>query len=301
MGLAEVSLAMAKPTLRALVVSTGVLTGCTHVVVQTDISYDERYSQAVLDVYTPPPAGLPRPAVVTIHGGGWRDGIYRDSMAASAERLARAGYVAINIEYRLVPNGGEFPHAVQDCFCALAWVRAHAAELGIDPARVAGLGYSAGGHLVSMLGTAATDPVVQPDCAAGPAAPFDAVVAGAGPQDLNLLGEADAVIEFMGGTKLEVPERYVQASPISHVAAGAPPFLFIHGTSDRFVELEHAHRMQAALGEVGTKSRLLEIPGGGHLWNDAGGDWESPLVSTSTPDAQAAIIDFLDDTIGSVP
>ncbi len=293
---------MRESTRRLLPLWTAVLTGCTDVVVQHDISYDDRHAVAVLDVYAPPPAGVPRPAVVTIHGGGWHDGIYRDSMADPAMRLAEAGYVAINIEYRLVPGGGEFPHAVQDCFCALAWVRAHAGELGIDPDRVAGLGYSAGGHLVSMLGVAADEPVVAPDCAAGPAAPFDAVISGAGPEDMTQLLEAGAVVSFMGGTADEVPERYRQASPLTHVKPGAPPFLFIHGENDWFVDIDTNTRpMLRALGAVGTEARLLEIPGGGHIWNDTGGDWALPLTSIATPDAQVAIIDFLDDTIGPVP
>ena len=118
---------------RTLVVWTVVLAGCSSVVEQTDISYDGRFANDVLDIYSPPPASTPRPAVLVIHGGGWTEGVSRSSMAAHAERLADAGYVTINIEYRLVPNGGQFPNDVQDCYCALAYVRGHAIELGIDP------------------------------------------------------------------------------------------------------------------------------------------------------------------------
>ena len=275
-----------------------VLTGCTDVVEQSNIAYDERYSVDVLDVYTPPPTGMPRPAVLVIHGGGWTEGIYRSSTAAYAERLADAGYVTVNIEYRLTPHGGQFPGAVQDSFCALAWLRGHAQELDVDPARIAGLGYSAGGHLVSMLGTAATDPGVAPDCAAGPAAPLNAVVSGAGPQDMTLLTEASAVTDFLGGTKDQVPEVYAEASPITHVAAGDPPFLLVAGDNDYFVNIDHAHHMQHALQGVGVEARLFEIPGGGHIWNNADGQWELPLTSIDTPEAQAAIVDFLDHTIG---
>lgn len=201
-----------------------------------------------------------------------------------------------------MPGGGEFPHAVQDCFCALAWLRAHASELDIAPDRIAGLGYSAGGHLVSMLGTAASAAVVAPDCEGAAAAPLDAVVSGAGPQDMMKLVQADAVIQFMGGTKDSVPERYLDASPLSYVAPGAPPFLLVHGNADYFVNIDdHARPMQDALRAVGTSVRLFEIPGGGHIWNNAGGDWELPLTSLDTPEAQIAVVDFLDHTIGPVP
>jgi len=290
------------PTRLVLLVWTAVLTACSSIVVQTDVSYDARYSATVLDVYMPPPSDAPRPAVLIVHGGGWHDGIFRSSMEDHARRLAEAGYVTVNIEYRLVPGGGEFPHAVQDCFCALAWLRGHASELNVAPDRIAGLGYSAGGHLVSMLGTAASAEVVAPDCEAGPAAPLNAVVSGAGPQDMTKLAQADAVIQFMGGTSAAMPERYLDASPLSYVAPGAPPFLFIHGNADYFVNIDdHSRRMQDALRAVGASAKLVEIPGGGHIWNNAAGDWELPLTSLDTPEAQIALVDFLDHAIGPVP
>jgi acetyl esterase/lipase len=281
-----------------------VLASCNNVVVQTDISYDDRYATNVLDVYMPPPAGAPRPAVLLIHGGGWTEGIHRTTMAHHALRLAEAGYVTINIDYRLTPNGGQFPHAVQDCLCALSYVRGHAVELGLDPTRIAGLGYSAGGHLISMLGTAADDPIVAPDCAAGPTGPLAAVVAGAGPQDMAAMPQAGVVISFVGATLAERPELYAQASPITHVGPGAPPFLFVHGDNDWFVDIDKQTRpMKRALDDAGTETRLIEIPGGGHIWNRGanGADWEVPLTSIDTPEAQAALIDFLDHTIGPPP
>jgi len=287
--------------MRVLGVWTAVLAGCTDVVVESDVSYDDRCAVAKLDVYHPPHANVPRPAVIVIHGGGWHDGIERASISDAAERLAEAGYVAFNISYRLVPSGGEFPHAVQDCLCALAFVRAHAADYDIDPARIGAIGYSAGGHLVSMLGVAATEPAVQPDCAAGSTGPVAAVVSGAGPEDMSLLQQVSVVTDFMGGTKEAVPDRYTQASPLAHVAPGAPPYLFLHGDSDWFVSIEHAHRMRVALDDVGTETRLLEIPGGGHIWNrGASGTWDFE-TSMDTPEAWAATIDFFDHTIGPTP
>ena len=270
---------------------------------QSDISYDDRFPSNVLDLYMPPPATTPRPAVLLIHGGGWHEGINRDSMAAHAARLADAGYVTINIDYRLTPNGGQFPHEVQDCYCALAYVRGHATELNVDPDRIAGLGYSAGGHLVSMLGTD-RDAIVQPDCAAGPTGPLNAVVAGAGPQDMAAMPEVSVVIDFVGGTKAAAPELYAQASPLTHAAPDSPPFLFIHGDDDWFVDIDAQERpMKRALDAMGVETRLLEVPGGGHIFNRGadGTAWELPLTSIDTPESQAAMIDFLDTTIGPPP
>src|SRR5688572_22058173 len=165
---------------------TAVLGGCADVVVESNIAYDERFAVAKLDVYSPPQRETPRPAVLVIHGGGWREDSDRGFMAKHAERFALAGYVAFNIEYRGTPGDGAFPGAVQDVVCALAFVRANADRFGIDPARIASYGYSAGGHLAQMLGVAASSPVVAPDCAAATelVAPVNAVVNGAGPTDM---------------------------------------------------------------------------------------------------------------------
>lgn len=290
--------------MRYLAIAACAAAACTGPRVTHDVAYDDRYGDATtMDVYEPPDdAPSPRPAVLVIHGGAWRTPIKRSSMAADAERLAEAGYVAFNIDYRLVPDGGEFPNDVQDCLCALAYVRAHASDWNIDPARIAGMGYSAGGHLGSLLTVAADDPVIAPDCAAGTTGSLVAMVSGAGPQDMRLFPEASAVTEYMGGTQAQVPARYVEASPITHVVAGAPPFLMIHGTGDLVVDIEHSRAMRAALRAVGTDARLLEIPGGGHVFNrDVDGGDYSLGTSTGSPEAWAAIIDFLDRTIGPPP
>ena len=282
---------------------TVVLTACGDVTETDSVSYDPRFDSNVFDLYQPPPASTPRPAVLVIHGGGWTEGIYRSSMASHAQRFADAGYVTVNIEYRLTPDGGQYPHAVQDCYCALAYMRNHAAELRIDPTRIAGLGYSAGGHLVSMLGVD-TDADVQPDCAEGTTTPLNAVVAGSGVEDMAALPGVWSVTEFMGGSVSDVPDRYHAASPLSHVTAGAPPYLFVHGDDDWFVNFEAQEQpMQAALDAVDTPTHLLRIPGGGHILNRGvdGGSWELPLTEIDTPEAQIAIIDFLDHTIGPPP
>lgn len=274
--------------------------GCAEPELIAGISYDDRHAATTADVYLPagpPPAGG-WPAVLVIHGGGWRS-LDRGTMAASAERLARGGYAAINIDYRLVP-AGRYPAIVQDCLCALAYTRAHAAAWGIDPARIATYGYSAGGHLASMLGVAATAPTHQPDCAAGTTYPPAAVISGAGPQDLWLYPEVDAVVDLVGGGKDEVGAVWDAASPITHVAAGAPPFLFLHGDADWLVDLEHSERMAERLRSVGTPAQVLAIPGGGHVVNReaAAGRYDLVVTSADTAEAWLATFDFLDRTLG---
>jgi acetyl esterase/lipase len=278
---------------------TGVLGGCTDVEIEHGISYDDRFAVAKLDVYSPPHRDAPRPAVIVIHGGGWREDSDRGFMGKHSERFAQAGYVAFNIEYRGTPGDGAFPGAVQDVICALAWVRANAATYNVDPDRIASYGYSAGGHLASMLGVAAGVASVQPDCAAGATGPVAAVVSGAGPQDMLLFPEVTELTDFLGGGKDEARATWIEASPLTHVAAGAPPFLMITGDNDWFVDIEHSRKMKRALEGVGTTGKLFVIPGGGHLFNrsPSGASWDF-AISLDTPEAWAATIDFLDRTIG---
>lgn len=297
-----------------LILWTQVGTGCGDIEKIVGVSYDDRFERTQMDVYLPGPVEEAPvggwPAVLAIHGGGWRN-FDRSSMAAASERLAGAGYAVVNIDYRLVP-AGQYPAAVQDSLCALAYARAHAAEWGVDPARIATYGYSAGGHLASMVGVASAGELHQPDCAAavaaGGVAPPAAVVSGAGPEDLWLFPEVAAVVEFVGGRKADVPELWDAASPITYVrdaAGGAgdgafPPFLFVHGEEDWFAGIEHSLEMREALVAAGGQAELFSIPGGGHLINrdTAAGQYDVIVTSTDTPESWIAVVDFLDRTIG---
>lgn len=290
-------------------------TACADVTVESDLAYDERFTSTRLDVHAPPVSDVPRPAVIVVHGGGWAAGVggERNVMAPHADRLAAAGFVAFNLSYRLTRQDGDeegvFPRPVQDVICALAWVRVHADEFNVDPDRIASYGYSAGGHLASLLGVATAGDAVAPDCAAASEAPnvdgvqpVRAVMSGAGVQDMRELPAVRQVTDFLGGDCDEVPDVCVAASPIEYVEPGAPPFLFIHGNEDLFVGFDHSKRMREALRAVGTEARLLEVPGGGHLSNQtaAGDVWDLGL-SIDTPAAWQATIDFFDHTIGPVP
>lgn len=288
----------------------GASAGCHDIVVETDITYDERFASTRMDMYAPAGSSDTRPAVIVLHGGAWSsryDFLERDGTEDHARRLAAAGFVTFNVDYRLTGRSGDedgvFPHAVQDVLCALAYVRLHADEYGIDPERIASYGYSAGGHLASMLGVATRAPAVTPDCAAaeGDIEPVRAVVSGAGPQLMSGLSTAgDFVSDFIGGSCDDLPEVCADASPISYVNPGAPPYLFIHGEDDWFVDFSQSVDMRDALSDVATDSRILKIPGGGHVWNHtASGDEWDLVLAVDSPAAFAATIDFLDHTIGA--
>jgi acetyl esterase/lipase len=263
------------------------------------VSYDGRHATTVLDVYLPDDGATGRPAVLAIHGGAWKGGS-RAHHADHARRLAASGYVAISIDYRL---SGEaiFPAPVQDAWCALAFVRAQASAWGIDPARIAVTGYSAGGHLASLLGVGADVAELAPDCAAGPTGRPAAVISGAGPQDLRgAYGTAPAIVELLGGGEAEHPERFATASPITHAGADAAPFLFIHGSDDWFVPLAQSRAMRDALRGHGVDARLLELRGVGHLVGVGGdgGRQELGVLAVDEPEAWIATMAFLADTVG---
>jgi acetyl esterase/lipase len=263
-----------------------------------DVSYDDRFGDStVMDIYLPDEDGGPRPGIMFIHGGGWVWGS-KDHYTDAAKRMAESGFVAATIEYRLVPEG-TFPRAVQDCLCALSWLRGHADELHLDPERVAVMGYSAGGHLTSLIGVAAEHPDFHPDCAAGPTGPPQALIPGAGPQDLRG-ADHDVIEDFLGGTPEEVPELYALASPITHVGPNEPPFLLFHGDADSLVPIEQSRAMRTALVEAGNHAELLELGGVGHLFT-AGADLGSAQLVPERPEVWLAVGDFLHETIGAPP
>jgi acetyl esterase/lipase len=241
----------------------------------TDVPYVERGGRALrLDVAWPE-GGAPAPLVVLLHGGGWSAGS-RASLHDEMRAWARRGYAAATVEYRLTQAPRDvFPAAPADVACAVRFLRARAASYGIDPARVAAAGFSAGAHLASLLGTAAGAADIEAACgdAAVDAASarLQAVVSYAGPQDLRVNGpytqeQAQLVTNFLGAFPGDAPQRAALASPITHVSAGDPPFLLVHGARDALVPVEHSRRMAGALQRVGTPATLLELRGLGHAF-----------------------------------
>jgi acetyl esterase/lipase len=262
-----------------------------------DVAYDDRFGDATtMDVFLPSDAPPRSPAILMIHGGAWRagsKGAYRDA----AIRMARSGWVAATINYRL-GSAGVYPRAVQDAVCALSFLRANADEYGIDPNRVAVTGYSAGGHLASLLGVAADAPEHVPDCDAGATGLPNAVVSSAGPQDLRGR-DHEWVRDFLGGSEDDVPERYAAASPIFHVAPNKPPLLMITGGADWLIDTDALEEMRSSMREAGNDAELLLTNGGGHLLNpDENIGAINVEVADMTPEGWTAMSEFLDRTIG---
>jgi acetyl esterase/lipase len=222
-----------------------------------------------LDIYQPDPLpAQPLPIVVYIHGGGWQYGSKaegEDMLGA----LARQGYLGFSVDYRLSQEV-VWPGQLHDCKAALRWVRANAARYGGDPARIGLMGASAGGQLAAMLGLTPGDTTLSGSLSpAGADEPVQAVCDWFGPADLTsdtALGEQllPLVSGLLGGPPSMWPEKALQASPLSHVDAGDPPFLIIHGDADDVVPVEQSRALSAALKAAGVSCDYIEVPGGGH-------------------------------------
>ena len=228
----------------------------------------------LMDVYYPEnPNGY---GIVFISGSGWTRELGLDATPLKesgqeeiyAVPLAAAGYTVFGINHRASPRF-RHPAHLEDAQRAVRFVRHHADEFGIDPDRIGAMGGSSGGHLVSMLG------VLDGKSGGEDASPVNresakvqAVVARAAPTDLTLSssGSVHPLFGFRRSARKDSVEsqRFVAASPVTHVTADDPPVLLIHGDADDVVSYENAEVMQAALEKAGVPVDLLRIPGAGH-------------------------------------
>jgi alpha-L-fucosidase 2 len=238
-----------------------------------------------LDAEIPPGAG-PFPAVIIVHGGAWVSGDRRYSVQPLFHPLANAGFAWFSISYRLASNVEVFGDAVHDVEQAVRYVRAHAAEYHVDAGRIALVGESAGAQLAAMaaLGPEGRD--------------VKAVVSLYGPTDLVTLARTstqipESIRRSVAGTPFEslLLGGLAQWSPINHVAAGMPPFLLIHGTSDSLVPFEQSVSLCDKARQAGGSCEVYPVNGGGHglRW------WEADHLTAY----KRHMVDWLERELGS--
>ena len=231
-------------------------------VVYRDVPGDRQ----TLDLYIPagpaPQGG--RAVIVAIHGGGWRR-FSKEQYEPTVAPLATMGFIVAVPDYRLSrPGVPTWPTNLDEVGDAVRWVRTHASDLGADPNQIAAMGASAGGHLAAMLGT---DP--EASTASTTSAQVEAVVDFYGPTDLAALdatspAASPAIRQYLGTTPRQAPALYADASPATHVSAGAPPFLIVQGSADHLVPPAQSQELAARLTAVGVPNRLVIVPGAGH-------------------------------------
>lgn len=203
-----------------------------------------------LDLYRP--LGDKLPVVVFVHGGGWKAG-FRAEFVPMALRLAQHGYAAVTVSYRL-SGEARYPAAVQDVQAAVGWVRAHAAEYGLDAQRIALAGGSAGGQIASLAGV--TGEGVKAVINIDGLSDFTTPLALRHEDDPNK--NPSAAGAWFGGRYADQTALWQQASPIRHVHAAMPAMLFIGSGQPRFSA--GRDEMMAKMAAAGVASDKVILP-----------------------------------------
>jgi len=212
-----------------------------------------------MDVYFPQSGGS-WPALVYVHGGSWMGGDKSEALSF-ADRMNAQGYLIVSINYRLPPSG-RFPAMIEDVKCAIRFLRANAAQYNLDANRIAAVGTSAGGHLVSLLGTTDANAGWDVGEYLDQSSRVQAVIAIAPVTDLTQKFP-DLDIEAMRNVGFN-EDNIVQASPVTYVTPDDPPFLLIHGDQDEVVPLEQSQLMYDLLVEMSVPAQLIIIKNAGH-------------------------------------
>jgi acetyl esterase/lipase len=272
-----------------------------------DLTYAEVGGQPLqLDLYLPASGSVPRPLLVWIHGGGWSGGS-RFPAPAHALQMRERGFAVASISYRLSGQsalwGGEpvaFPAQIHDAKAAIRWLRAHAAEYSIDPARIAVWGSSAGGHLAALVGTSGNDPELEGSVGVdlGQSSAVQIAVDYYGPIDLFEMnadvttppgsiidhdaanspesrligfsqpGQGIGVLRANIGNPLapfpELVTKVLHANPQTWADIDDPPFMIVHGTADSSVPYAQSQRLLNSLIGLGHAPLFLPVPDGGH-------------------------------------
>jgi len=222
-----------------------------------------------LDLYLPA-TGTNLPLIVWIHGGGWMEG---SKERPPGLKFLTHGFALASVNYRLSLDA-IFPAQLIDCKSAIRWLRAHAAENGIDPNRIGVWGASAGGHLVALLGTTGDVKEFDQGENLNVSSRVQAVCDWFGPTDLTKImktpedvkndGPDSPTSRLLGGPIAQNIEKAQRANPIRYITKDDPPFLIMHGDSDPLVPLEQSQLLKDALQKAGVIVTLEVVPGGGH-------------------------------------
>ncbi len=232
-----------------------------------------------MDLYMPPVTartGKPAPVALYVHGGGVlgsRKTYGLSARLANPEgalfdrlrpHLNARGFVVASIDYRL-PPGTPWPAQIEDSKCAVRFLRAHAADIGIDPNRIGAWGSSGGGGLVSLLALTGPEAGFDHGQYLGQSSAVQAVVDMFGPANINDMNDSSPfgrfILQLWFGSS-STSRR--SASPITYVHAGAPRFLILQGTQDNMVVPRQSDELAQSLNRVGVPHTLIKVQGAGH-------------------------------------
>jgi len=218
-----------------------------------------------LDFYRPAQSSGPRPTAIFMHGGGYSPNARKEATALNVMPYLQMGWNAVNVEYR--PSSIALaPAAVEDARCALRWVVHNAKEYNVDTERIVVTGQSAGAHLALMTGLAPESAGFDRNCPGPEPLNVAAVVSWYGIFDYTTL-VTDATRTYATSWINGQPnstEIAARVSPMTHVRAGVPPVIAIHGDADPTVPYEQEVRLIDSLKKAGVTAELVTIPGGRH-------------------------------------
>ncbi len=222
-------------------------------------------SELRLDIFEPADRGtVLRPAVLLLHGGGWTT-LDKSTMHGMGEFLARSGFVAFSVDYRLLQGTeNRWPAQLDDVQRAVRWVRANAAKYGVNPGRIGAFGHSAGAQLAALLGMEETRDNSDPALASF-SSKLEAVVDVSGPTDFTADNNSESLAflaNLLGTDYATHPEVWREASPAFHVSKEDAPFLIVHGTRDQSVPLSQAQELFERLQAAGVPVSFIKIDGG---------------------------------------
>lgn len=232
---------------------------------------DDQHLQ--MNIARPKTGDGPFPAVLCIHGGGFRAG-KREGYDALCIKLAERGFVAATCTYRLAPKY-QFPAAVHDTKAAVRFLRANATKYKLNPSKIGTTGGSAGGHLAQFL--AVTPDVPEFEGTGGNAdqsSKVACVVNVYGPSDFTKsygksVDAHEVLPLWLGGDVKTAYVRHIRSSPLYWVTPNAAPTLCIHGTEDKYVAHEQAVWMVDKLKAATVEAELLTLEGAGHGFKGA--------------------------------
>ena len=242
-------------------------------VIHGNIPYNnDTLKKHLLDIYLPADAKGKLPLVVFIHGGGWiGNDKYADMgyMPNTVAAMLDNGMAVASIDYRFATQA-VFPAILQDCNKAVSFLYDNADTYHLDKNKIALMGFSAGGHLASLMGTSQNNNVKDlyfPNSYR----PFQykAVVDFYGPTDLVLLpGNEDVKSPealLIGAAPLERPDLAKAASPITYIDKNDPPFIIFHGEKDNIVSNKQSKLFSAWLKYHGVKNELTIVKDAPHF------------------------------------
>lgn len=246
---------------------------------------DDTLKKHLLDIYLPSNAGAKTPLIVWVHGGAWMlNDKYADMgyMKNTIKGFIDSGYALASIDYRYSTTA-VFPAQVQDCNQALEYLYEHAEQYKLDKKRIALIGFSAGGHLASLLALSHNNSVpsfyvngAKPrftiKCVLDFYGPSDLVAISSNP-DTSINNARNPVAVLLGAMPVDRPDLARRASPVTYIDKDDPPFLIVQGEKDESVPNTQSRLLSSSLKLAGVKNELIIVPNAPHYGEMFDAEW----------------------------